>query len=181
MTDILPTHDCFTDSLDLLVAILKENENDLSGRAVLARSLYLVHAVVTLGDREGAHAWVEDDRRDLVIFVGLYEGRRESFASPRDEYYQTHGVIERTRYAYHEAFLLNRITGHYGPWAERYQKLCRKPGDHQTVKVAATSLSIARDAVSITCPACGRTSYNQNDVREKYCGACHRFHEDMKP
>jgi ribosomal protein S27AE len=23
------------------------------------------------------------------------------------------------------------------------------------------------------CPRCGRTSYNPNDVREGYCGACH--------
>lgn len=26
---------------------------------------------------------------------------------------------------------------------------------------------------SITCPRCGRTSHNPNDVREGYCGACH--------
>lgn len=26
---------------------------------------------------------------------------------------------------------------------------------------------------SITCPKCGRTSYNPNDVREGYCGNCH--------
>jgi hypothetical protein len=24
-----------------------------------------------------------------------------------------------------------------------------------------------------TCPICGRTSHNPNDVREGYCGACH--------
>jgi hypothetical protein len=26
---------------------------------------------------------------------------------------------------------------------------------------------------SITCPRCGRTSYNPNDIREGYCGYCH--------
>jgi hypothetical protein len=26
---------------------------------------------------------------------------------------------------------------------------------------------------SITCPNCGRTSWNPNDVREGYCGNCH--------
>jgi hypothetical protein len=26
---------------------------------------------------------------------------------------------------------------------------------------------------SFTCPVCGRTSWNQNDVREGYCGSCH--------
>jgi hypothetical protein len=28
---------------------------------------------------------------------------------------------------------------------------------------------------SITCPECGWTSYNPNDVREGYCGHCHDF------
>lgn len=26
---------------------------------------------------------------------------------------------------------------------------------------------------SITCPRCGMTSYNPNDIREGYCGHCH--------
>ena len=30
---------------------------------------------------------------------------------------------------------------------------------------------------SYTCPLCGRTSYNPNDVREQYCGACHQWAE----
>lgn len=29
--------------------------------------------------------------------------------------------------------------------------------------------------LSITCPKCGRTSYNLNDVKQRYCGACHVF------
>lgn len=32
---------------------------------------------------------------------------------------------------------------------------------------------------SITCPVCHRTSYNPHDIRERYCGACHRFHDDL--
>jgi hypothetical protein len=31
---------------------------------------------------------------------------------------------------------------------------------------------------SITCPHCHRTSSNPNDVREGYCGHCHRFLAD---
>lgn len=31
----------------------------------------------------------------------------------------------------------------------------------------------------ITCPRCGRTSYNPNDERERYCGHCHLFHDDI--
>lgn len=34
---------------------------------------------------------------------------------------------------------------------------------------------------SITCPRCGRTSYNTNDVRERYCGYCHVFLDDPAP
>jgi len=33
---------------------------------------------------------------------------------------------------------------------------------------------------SITCLACGLTSYNPHDVREHYCGGCHRFLHDAK-
>lgn len=31
------------------------------------------------------------------------------------------------------------------------------------------------DYPSITCPQCQRTSFNENDVREGYCGACHAY------
>jgi ribosomal protein L37E len=31
--------------------------------------------------------------------------------------------------------------------------------------------------VAIKCTLCGMTSYNPNDIKEKYCGNCHRFHE----
>lgn len=33
---------------------------------------------------------------------------------------------------------------------------------------------------SITCPRCERTSYNPNDVLNKYCGACFRFHPEKE-
>lgn len=35
-----------------------------------------------------------------------------------------------------------------------------------------------RDAGVFTCPHCGMTSHNPNDVAHAYCGACHRFAED---
>jgi len=31
---------------------------------------------------------------------------------------------------------------------------------------------------AIRCNGCGLTSYNQNDVEQRYCGRCHVFHED---
>lgn len=32
---------------------------------------------------------------------------------------------------------------------------------------------------SITCPACGWTSWNSGDVKERYCGNCHQYHDDV--
>lgn len=32
---------------------------------------------------------------------------------------------------------------------------------------------------SITCPVCGRTSYNANDILHRYCGSCHQYHDLM--
>jgi hypothetical protein len=31
----------------------------------------------------------------------------------------------------------------------------------------------------ITCPICGRTSFSRDDVVHRYCGHCHRFHDEM--
>lgn len=33
---------------------------------------------------------------------------------------------------------------------------------------------------TITCPRCGMTSANPNDVREGYCGNCHDWTTDSK-
>jgi hypothetical protein len=32
---------------------------------------------------------------------------------------------------------------------------------------------------SITCPICRRISYSPADIEQRYCGACHRFHDEM--
>lgn len=31
---------------------------------------------------------------------------------------------------------------------------------------------------SIVCPRCGRRSFALRDVQMRYCGACHRFHDE---
>lgn len=33
----------------------------------------------------------------------------------------------------------------------------------------------------IKCLRCGHTSYNLNDIKEKYCGYCHQFHQTGSP
>jgi hypothetical protein len=40
---------------------------------------------------------------------------------------------------------------------------------------------LAENRPSITCPDCGRTSHNPNDVREGYCGACHAWTSTVVP
>lgn len=32
---------------------------------------------------------------------------------------------------------------------------------------------------SITCPKCGMTSYHPDDIRYRYCGNCHGYHDDL--
>jgi hypothetical protein len=42
---------------------------------------------------------------------------------------------------------------------------------------AAFAVEAAAGAIpSVTCPACGWTSYNPSDVAERYCGHCHEWH-----
>ena len=36
------------------------------------------------------------------------------------------------------------------------------------------------DAPSIKCPRCGHTSHHPDDVRERYCSACHAWHENLR-
>src|SRR5579862_2029356 len=31
----------------------------------------------------------------------------------------------------------------------------------------------------VVCPKCGRVSYNPTDILERYCGACHGFHDEL--
>lgn len=40
-----------------------------------------------------------------------------------------------------------------------------------------SSYLILYDGLAILCLVCGLISYNPNDVKEKYCGHCHIFHE----
>jgi uncharacterized OB-fold protein len=35
-----------------------------------------------------------------------------------------------------------------------------------------------RIVIGIRCHTCGQTSFHPKDINERYCGACHVFHED---
>lgn len=45
----------------------------------------------------------------------------------------------------------------------------------------ADGYRIARDGRSITCLTCRTLSFNPNDIRNRYCGFCHKYHEDPPP
>ena len=44
-----------------------------------------------------------------------------------------------------------------------------------------TTFTIDEKRGSITCHKCGLTSYNPNDVRGRYCGKCHHYHDFVTP
>ena len=44
----------------------------------------------------------------------------------------------------------------------------------------ADRMAEARKPNTFTCPKCGKVSHNPNDVKERYCGACHEFFNEQK-
>ncbi len=118
---ILPTGSCFDDALDFLEGLAKEHNPILrTGR------LLLVHAICLAPDgHEYSHAWVEQDEK-FVIFRGIWLGVKNYFAASIDEYYRDAKVKDTTKYTPQQACIENHNSGNYGPWVERYKKLCGK-------------------------------------------------------
>jgi hypothetical protein len=40
--------------------------------------------------------------------------------------------------------------------------------------------NLSGEVNGITCLVCGKTSYNSNDVENRYCAHCHEFHDDRE-
>lgn len=119
-----PTHTCFDDALDLIVDIVKENP-----RLGPSDELQLVHAICKAPTGElFAHAWVE--YKEMCIFAGILNGIKTYFQAAKDEYYLNFAVGEHTKYAVKDAILMNWKHGTYGPWEEKYERLC---GDKKQV------------------------------------------------
>lgn len=53
-------------------------------------------------------------------------------------------------------------------------------GTHGHDAFVVADLGPDPDEKSITCPQCGRTSYNPNDVAMKYCAHCRQWHDRME-
>ncbi|HEV7405194.1 MAG TPA: hypothetical protein VGO11_19780 [Chthoniobacteraceae bacterium] len=49
------------------------------------------------------------------------------------------------------------------------------PGEQLDLDLNPRALTPAEP--SIECPRCHRVSYSPDDIRHRYCGACHEFHE----
>jgi hypothetical protein len=68
---------------------------------------------------------------------------------------------------------------------ENTTKIVELTIDGQTVparvwqgEVVSYTIEHSSHSACITCHHCGYTSYNYNDVVERYCGKCKRFHAD---
>lgn len=48
----------------------------------------------------------------------------------------------------------------------------------QTDKTYEITIVTGSHTNAIKCLKCGKTSYNPNDVKYKYCGYCNEFHKD---
>ncbi len=121
--NVYPTHDCFTDSLELFDALLRQA---LKSGIDARRDLFLVHAICAFPDGERyAHAWIEDGLKDMAMFYGILDGKRRVFAAQTiADYRAHHGVIEAYPYTYDEAIQQNHAHGHYGPWIEGIRQYC---------------------------------------------------------
>lgn len=117
-TTIFPTFECFTDAMEFIDVIARENPEKI-------KNTTLVHAIcVTDEGREYAHGWVEDSHLEAVIFCGIWMGAKTYFAAPFKEFFKTYRVKESTRYTVEEAVKMNLRTVHLGPWEEKYSALC---------------------------------------------------------
>jgi hypothetical protein len=120
---IHPTHHCFDDALEYIVARVKREP-------ALARdaTLQLVHGIVHFPDDQPAagklfaHAWVEEHGQ--VWNAGILDGVGIWYAVERSEWYAAMRVVKTTKYSIRQAYLENLRTRTYGPWAPEYQALC---------------------------------------------------------
>jgi hypothetical protein len=113
---LYPTHHCFDDALDFIVAVLPNDPQ-------LRHTLRLVHGICLSPDGEPyVHAWVEEGPR--CISRGIRAGETIYYQAERADFYAELRVQERTRYTVQAALRQNRRHGTYGPWKARYLALC---------------------------------------------------------
>lgn len=115
---IYPTNTCFTDALEYL-------EEELKVKPLVVKAThFLVHGILTHEDGyQYSHAWVEVGEE--VTFSGIWGGRKVYCTALREEYYREMGFVCCTRYSFQQVLHMNLKHENYGPWEEKYLKLCR--------------------------------------------------------
>lgn len=128
--NIYPTHTCFDDALEMLCEAIKANPG-----AGESDELLLVHGIcLTPFGQEYAHAWVESLGK-LAWFMGILDGKRQQFAAKIPEYYNEMNVVKTTKYTPRQAWKENNKHVTFGPWIEKYQKLCRQKESSKCSKI----------------------------------------------
>jgi len=129
MPTLYPTHSCFDDALDYIGARALAHPE-----LVDQTTLILVHGIA-LGDdgHPYAHAWCEEDGEcwDTAL-VDNDPDQKISYAVPRADFYAARRIQESSSYTIRQAMALNAVTGHYGPWNEKYRAICGH-GDRRIV------------------------------------------------
>lgn len=110
MADILPTHKCFDDAIELFGDYMRAD-----------RRPTLVHGRLG-GDVPYAHAWIEVDGE--VLDVGILNGARVVVRYPQLGFYAARHVEQTWRYSFLELLRANRESGTYGPWIPELIALC---------------------------------------------------------
>lgn len=72
---------------------------------------------------------------------------------------------------------VKRIFSTYAALLREEIRLLTAAAPLRAIQVGRGYLIVIRDGeTGIKCRACGRVSWNKNDVEKKYCGNCHEFH-----
>jgi len=141
MPDILPTHTCFDDALDLLSErVTKDPQLAKKRRILLVHGILLVPEGHPQAGTPYAHAWVL--QAGQCWFTGLIDGVRIRYAIPRDAYYAATRLQEFTAYTARQALYENFRSGHYGPWKQAYIDLCASGGTRQLFGRTGLKVSI---------------------------------------
>ena len=120
MPTVFPTHSCFDDAVEILKKIMEFHPETFPTDEFL-----VVHAIVEPYGKPMAHAWIEDNYRNKVLFMGIIHGKREMLSADRMEFYIDIKMKETTKYTPLQAYLAEKRTRQFGPWEEKYQVLCR--------------------------------------------------------
>lgn len=115
---LYPTGKCFDDALDYLEFLVKEDPSRAH-----TTEYQLAHGILDSGEYLYSHAWIET--KESVIDGRILNDEKVMAEYDKTGFYIEMKVVERTLYTVKEACELNYISGHYGPWIEKYRKLCR--------------------------------------------------------